>query len=232
MPLRALRPVAPKDDERLPPLSAHPEYARLAALDSALTAAIEERHRSLRIDELERAGKVLEGKGGRARALCESLAVLKAEQRANAAPQAPAEWPDTSSAAAKLLAGHPVPRAEDRATMRERLHGEIKVLGDALRETGRRMEEIRSAASAEAALQLREEHRAVLRSILDAGVGLAAAVEAERAIQVRLVDAGYAFQFHILPRPCLPGAAALGSAHEWSSQISQYRRLLESQGAL
>jgi predicted nucleic acid-binding Zn-ribbon protein len=134
---------------------------------------------------------------------------------------------DAIVAAQKLMAGDDAVLPTDLDREEVNLRRRLAVLSPAIRAQRERIEKIRDELSFQAALKLKRRHQASREAILEAARGLAATIEAERAVRLELLDAGLNAVDHVLPPSSLAAGVALGSEIDFDSQISRFRRLIE-----
>jgi hypothetical protein len=228
--------MAIKTPYPIPPLTDHPEYARLATMRRAVGDAVLDRQRQIDLLSIERelafptSGNA---HGPRADMMRERAATLRrAAPPEKADVGSPDGLPANIARAIAIIGGETVDAPPDRDALRTRLRIEISVLEPALREIDILMEEARAEQSHAIALRLVAQNNAIIRTIYEAAAALSAAMQAERALCAQILIAGYELRADITHRPGLDGASRLGTLSDWDSQISMFRRRFELLGVL
>jgi hypothetical protein len=223
-------------DDPLTPLAEVPAYAHLRPIRAALAAAQEARRRELDLILLEeelRRPTAGSANGPRAQMQRERLAALRAQAAPKSALVTDATGlPDSVALALRLAEGGKVEPTPDHAARVKQLRTELERLHDGQMAVEHLMNEARAEASFVVAKQLVGRHQAILRTVYETAVALSAAIEAERELIVSVLNAGYEVRPEILVRPALDAASRLGTLHEVDSQLSWFRRRLETQGVL
>jgi hypothetical protein len=103
-----------------------------------------------------------------------------------------------------------------------------------LRDVHALIEDLRATAAYETARALQKRHQALCVDVFRAAQKLSEAAFAESSLREAFVAAGFRARSDLLPSAVaeLPSTLLLGSESQWSSQISQFRRLLTSRGLL
>jgi hypothetical protein len=95
------------------------------------------------------------------------------------------------------------------------------------------LETLRGEAAYDQAKALEKRHGTLLVSVFRAGQQFAEAAAAERDLRTALTSAGYGPRSDVITAPGILGAIlVLGDERDWASQISQFRRFLESRKLL
>ncbi len=237
-----MAPAAPRVKlPSIPPLAAHAEYIRLAKLQADLANAWTERANDLerlaiegdlKCFDLNLASKTFQ-QGDRATALRARHETLSKALPAKQAEPASADgMPADIACAFPLLVGERVAAPEDRDAKPKRLHAEKAMIERAQAKLAPLIEEIRDKQSLAIAELLAPEYRKLQRHIFELALALSEAVAAEREFTAAPVLAGYADRCDVLGRRRLDAAARLGTLDSWDSQISGFRRELQSLGVL
>jgi hypothetical protein len=213
----------------------HPEYQRLAGLRRALSAGLADRQREIDLAAIE--SELARPSSGSARGPRADMMRARAEQLRKASPQpvepaaAPDGLPPAIARAMALLQGEKV-IPPDRGARLKTLREEVVTIEAALTGVTVLLDELRSEQTHQAATALIPSHRAALAQILETAAAFSAAVQAEREIIVGLINAGYDAAEHILQRPGFPAASRIGTLQEHDSELSFFRRRLESLGVI
>lgn len=94
------------------------------------------------------------------------------------------------------------------------------------------IDEMRRDASYDQAAILQKRHGELGLALFRAAQAFAEAAEAERSLRTAFVGAGYSPRYDQLPGLQLGAVLVLGTESDYSSQLSQYRRFLQSRGLL
>jgi hypothetical protein len=165
------------------------------------------------------------------------LKTLKAElgQDAEPPPLKPGEQPPEIARALEVLADDDAlkavpPKPETRLA---ELADKKVILEAGLRCVAGQIEERRGTRGYEQAVKLRKRHGELLIALFRAGQQFSQAAEQERLLRTAFTAAGYSPRWDVLPAPGVLGAVlVLGNEADWESQLSQYRRFLQSRKLL
>jgi hypothetical protein len=213
------------------PFALDPECQRLSAQLHQLQRGIDEREQTLELYSIqtELSANTTLATGERKRRLRERETALKARLPGPKAKPTQVDGIDPIVAAGlRLAAGEMMPAPHDESAHKAQLRTELQQIQAALRLVSAQFDELRTARSAELAERLLPQQRAILRSKLDAALALSAACASERSLIAEVLVQGYEHCAGILTSPPLDGAARLGAATEWDSQVATYRRTLET----
>src|SRR6516164_9567604 len=117
--------------------------------------------------------------------------------------------------------------AKERAAWRE-----VEQRRAALGTAGERLREVADRKSFEICKRFRAEHEQYLRELLGTLEATADVFGCLAGLQARIAAAGYVLRSDILGLALPPAVFAMGSPHDYGSQISQFRRWLESEGII
>ena len=230
------RKPTPAFDPVITPLADHPEHIRLSAIRRALLNAAADRQRELDLAAIEaELAKPTSGsaRGPRAKTLRARAETLRKALPAPVVAQSePDGLPPAVVAALALLQGEKVALQQDRGARLNQLRQELAIIEAASSGVSVLLDELKSEQTVEAATALSPKHRAALAEIYAAAAALAAAAQAEREIIVSLIGAGYDAAEHILQRPGLGAASRLGTLLEHDSEISFFKRRMQSLGVI
>ena len=136
------------------------------------------------------------------------------------------------AAALALLDGAKAVPAETRATRQIAVDRELQVVGAGLTVQEAAYAEMESKLSHRKSEALRPEHDTMILEIFRATQALTRLVDAERAFRADILRGGYMISPDVIGPPNMSGLLSLGSEQQHDSQISTYRRHLESLGVL
>lgn len=230
------RKPTPAFDPVITPLADHPEHIRLSAICRALLNAAADRQRELDLAAIE--AELAKPTSGSARGPRADTLRARAETLRKALPapvvaqSEPDGLPPAVVAALALLQGEKVALQQDRGARLNQLRQELAIIEAASSGVSVLLDELKSEQTVEAATALSPKHRAALAEIYAAAAALAAAAQAEREIIVSLIGAGYDAAEHILQRPGLGAASRLGTLLEHDSEISFFKRRMQSLGVI
>jgi hypothetical protein len=117
--------------------------------------------------------------------------------------------------------------AKERAAWRE-----VEERRSALGAAGERLREVADRKSLEICKRFRPEHERYLRELLGTLESTADVFGCLASLQARIAAAGYILRSDILGSALPPAVFAIGSPHDYGSQISQFRRWLEREGII
>jgi hypothetical protein len=107
------------------------------------------------------------------------------------------------------------------------------VVDEAIRVNRKQIDELRGVVGFEMSTRLQKKHGELSIAVFRAAQQLSEAAEAERSLRSAYTSAGYSSRTDLLPAPGVLGAILmLGSESDYSSQLSSYRRFLQSRNLL
>ena len=231
------RKPTPAFDPVITPLADHPEHIRLSAIQPGASECGRrppararlggDRGRARQADQRQ-CSRGLE----RIRCAARAETLRKALPAPVVAQSEPDGLPPAVVAALALLQGEKVALQQDRGARLNQLRQELAIIEAASSGVSVLLDELKSEQTVEAATALSPKHRAALAEIYAAAAALAAAAQAEREIIVSLIGAGYDAAEHILQRPGLGAASRLGTLLEHDSEISFFKRRMQSLGVI
>jgi hypothetical protein len=117
--------------------------------------------------------------------------------------------------------------ARERAAWRE-----VEQHRTALGAAAERLREVADRKSLEICKRYRPEHERYLRELLGTLEATADVFGCLAGLQARIATAGYVLRSDIISSALPPAVIAIGSPHDFGSQISQFRRWLEREGII
>ena len=168
---RALELLA---DPTITLLADDPEFARLLVQRNALTRAATERREALELLAIQ--GELANAPSATTPSPRKQMLARRADALARKQPAAPAEpinadgVPPVIERALRIVAGETTAPEPDRAARLARLRNEAEIIDAALRAIVGMMDEVRADRSRAVAEALLPQHRAMLRSKLDAAL--------------------------------------------------------------
>jgi hypothetical protein len=174
-------------------------------------------------------------KGAKAQEFREKRDRLKAKLKVGAQEPAKPQPGDLPGSVVRALAVFESNAPKDRPTQGARL-AELAdmqiVVEDGISAVRILIDEQRRDASYDEAQKLQKRHGELSVLLFRAAQAFAEAAEAERSLRSAHTSAGYSPRYDVLPGLQLGAVLVLGTESDYASQISQYRRFLQSKGLI
>ena len=225
------------DDEAVPRLHDDPRIQPAQALLTTFNERYEYvKRRRLQLDYEAHFGNRPEGddRNETDKLLRSRLRLLRAElpPQADARPAGGGEQPAAISAAIRLLAGETITPPPDRAERRQELDRELEILDAAIREQQEIRDGIAADLTVEYAKLVQPRWNEIQLEMYRAAQELARSARRVREFRAAIVAAGIGSASTILSTPNVRAPLILGDESQWDSEISGWRRTLESMGVL
>lgn len=223
------------DDLDVPQVADDPDYARAAAVLTAFVEHAEGLRQERRRLQLEGhfQNRPARDNSPADQGLLAQLIALRSLPPLSPTPTpAPASASPAILAGLAVLAGEPVvpkPGLQEQVQLVDR---QLAVLSDACRAQQEIVDAIRDEVSARYAKQIKPRWDAIVLSMYRDAQQLARSTAEFRDLRAKIVRAGITGNSVVLRAPNVRTPLVLGSETDWGSEISTWRRLLESWGLL